>query len=152
MIDHWPMAFDIDRLLRLWTDPLPDGAAAEDAFRTLYTDPVRVNGGSLTAADLVARARALQLVFDRPERTVLDVLDRGDKVAVAFQLRGRQVGPLNTAAGELAPTGRDLAIRVIDILTITGGLISEIQMVADELGALVAVDAVRLVQADSSAA
>jgi hypothetical protein len=41
---------------------------------------------------------------------------------------------------------------VIDILTITDGLISEIQMVADELGALVAVDAVRLVQADPSAA
>jgi hypothetical protein len=111
MIDHWPMAFDIDRLSRLWTDPLPAGVAAEDEFRTLYADPVRVNGGSLTAADLVARARALQLVFDRPERTVLDVLDDGDKVAVAFQLRGRQIGPLNTAAGVLAPTGSDLAIR-----------------------------------------
>ncbi len=95
---------------------------------------------------MVARARALQLVFDRPERKVLDVLDGGGKVAVAFQLRGKQVGPLNTAAGVLAPTGKDLAIRVIDILTITDGLISEIQMVADELGALVAVGAVELVE------
>ena len=139
------MAFDVDQLLRLWTDPLPDGDAAEEAFRTLYTDPVRVNGALLTAADMVARARALQLVFDSPERKVLEVLDGGGKVAVAFQLRGRQIGPLNTAAGVLAPTGRELAIRVIDILTINDGLISEIHMVADELGALVAIDAVALV-------
>lgn len=148
--DHVPMAFDVDQLLRLWTDPLPDGGAAEDAFRALYTDPVRVNGTLLTAADMVTRARALQLVFDRPERQILDVLDGGGKVAVAFQLRGRQIGPLNTAAGVLAPTGKDLAIRVIDILTITDGLISEIYMVADELGALTAVDAVRLVVGDGN--
>jgi hypothetical protein len=33
------MPFDVDRLLRLWTDPLPedDGAAAA-AFRELYSD------------------------------------------------------------------------------------------------------------------
>jgi hypothetical protein len=125
------------------------GHAAEDAFRALYTDPVRVNGALLTAADMVARARALQLVFDGPERKVVDVLDGGDKIAVA-QLRGRQIGPLKTAAGVLAPTGKDLALRVIDILTFTDGLISEIQMVADELGALVAVGAVELVEADNT--
>ncbi len=146
------MPFDVDQLLRLWTDPLPEGDAAEDAFRTLYTDPVRVNGGLLTAADMVARARALQLVFDNPERKVLDVLDAGGKVAVAFQLRGRQIGPMNTAAGVLAPTGKDLTIRVIDILTVIDGLISEIHMVADELGALAAIDAAALVQPDAGLA
>ena len=146
------MPFDVDQLLRLWTDPLPEGDAAEDAFRTLNTDPVRVNGGLLTAADMVARARALQLVFDSPERKVLDVLDAGGKVAVAFQLRGRQIGPMNTAAGVLAPTGKDLTIRVIDILTVIDGLISEIHMVADELGALAAIDAAALVQPDAGLA
>jgi hypothetical protein len=138
------MGFDVDRLLRLWTDPLPDGPAAEDRFRSLYTDPVTVNGGSLTAADMVTRARALQQVFDAPQREILDVADGGNKVAVAFQLTGTQIGPLGTSAGVLAPTGKLLTIRVIDILTITDGLISEIVMVADELGALAAVDAARL--------
>ena len=70
---------------------------------------------------------------------------RGGKVAVAFQLRGRQIEPSNTAAGVLAPTGKDLSIRVIDILTMSDGLISEIHMVADELGALAAIDAAALV-------
>ena len=138
------MRFDVERLLRLWTDPLPAGPAAEDAFRELYTDPVTVNGGSLTAADMVTRARALQLVFEAPEREVLDLAEAGDKVAVAFKLTGKQIGPLGTSAGVLAPTGKVLSLRVIDILTITDGLISEIVMVADELGALVAIDAARL--------
>jgi ketosteroid isomerase-like protein len=139
------MAFDVDRLLRLWTDPLPDDdAAAAGAFRALYTDPVRVNGAELTASDLVARARALQDVFEAPEREVLDVVEGDGKVAVAFRMGGRQVGTLGTTAGPLAPTGQHLQLRVTDVLTLTDGRISAITMVADELGALAAVGAVRL--------
>jgi len=139
------MAFDVERLLQLWTDPLPDDdAAAVEAFREVYTDPVRVNGTELTAADLVARARALQRTFEEPEREVLDVVEGDGKVAVAFRMGGRQVGPLTTAAGPLAPTGQHLQLRVIDVLTLTDGRISAITMVADELGALAAVGAVRL--------
>jgi ketosteroid isomerase-like protein len=139
------MAFDVAGLLRLWTDPLPDDdAAAADAFRAVYTDPVRVNGTDLTAADLVARARALQGVFADPEHEVLDVVEGEGKVALAFRMGGRQVGPLATAAGPLAPTGQRLQLRVIDVLTLSGGRISAITMVADELGALASVGAVRL--------
>ena len=139
------MAFDIEALLDLWTRLPADPVAAADAFRTLYTDPVVVNGATLHADDLVARARSLQQTFSGMDREVLDVCDAGDKVAVAFRLSGRQVGPLGTSAGALPPTDRDLALRVIDILTLTDGRISEITMVADELGALVAVGAARLV-------
>jgi predicted ester cyclase len=138
------MAFDVDRLLRLWTGPLPDDATAEAAFRELYADPVSVNGAPVSAAGLVARARALQGVFEGVERQVLDVVDGGGKVAVAFRLSGRQVGTLATSAGPLPPTGRVVELRVVDVLTLTDGRISDIWMVADELGALVALDAVRL--------
>jgi hypothetical protein len=79
-----------------------------------------------------------------PSTSMLDVVDGGGKVALAFRLRGRQVGVLATSAGPLPPTGQVVDLRVIDVLTITEGRISEIWMVADELGALVAVDAVRL--------
>ena len=138
------MAFDIEALLDLWTGLPTDAAEAADAFRALYTDPVVVNGATVAAGDLVARAQALQRTFQPLRREVLDVCDAGDKVAVAFRLGGRQIGPLSTAAGVLPPTGRDITLRVIDILTLTDGRISEITMVADELGALAAVDAVRL--------
>lgn len=139
------MAFDVERLLRLWTDPLPDDdAAAQAAFRELYTDPVTVNGARLSAGDLVARARAVQGVFEAPEWEVIDVVEGNGRVAIAFRMGGRQVGTWNTAAGPLPPTGQQLQLRVIDVLTLTGGRISAIWMVADELGALAAVGAVRL--------
>jgi ketosteroid isomerase-like protein len=138
------MAFDVERLLRLWTDLPADDVAAEAAFREVYTDPVQVNGTPLRPQDLVTRARAIGAVFEGLRREVLDVVDDGAKVAVAFRLSGRHVGSLGTSAGPVPATGRELQLRVIDLLTLTDGRISSIQMVADELGALVALDAVRL--------
>ena len=137
--------FDVDRLLRLWTDPLPDDdAAAAAAFRELYTDPVTVNGTPLTAADLVTRARAMQAALERPEREVLGVVDAGTSVALVFRLAGRQVGPLQTPAGPVPPTGRRVDVQIIDVLTLTDGRVSDIRMVADWLGALAAVGAVQV--------
>jgi hypothetical protein len=146
------MAFDVERLLRLWTDPLPeDDESAGAAFRELYTDPVTVNGVPLTAADLVARARTMQEALDRPEREVLAVADAGDSVAVAFRLAGQQVGPLDVPTGRLLPTGQRIDVRIIDVLTLTGGRISAVWMVADWLTSLAAVGAVRLTGADGQA-
>jgi predicted ester cyclase len=136
------MAFDVAGLLRLWTSPLP--GEAEEAFRGYYTDPVRVNGGLLTAADLVERASAMQAAIEDAEHEVLDLVETDGKVAVAFRITGRHAGPLRTALGEVPPTGRPLTLRVIDILTLTDGLISEVWMTADELGALAAAGAVTL--------
>jgi ketosteroid isomerase-like protein len=146
------MAFDVERLMQLWTEPPADDAPAEVAFRQLYADPVFVNGAPVRARDLVARARAIGAVFDDLQREVLDVVDDGGKVAVAFRLRGRHVGTLSTAAGPVPATGRPLEIRVIDVLTLTDGRISSIWMVADELGALLALDAVRLSSPDGATA
>jgi SnoaL-like polyketide cyclase len=139
------VAFDVGKLLRLWTEPLPPGAAAEDAFREVYADPVTVNGAPLTAADMVARARTLQAALTDVERTVLDVVDDGSRVAVAFRLRGRHVGTLATAAGPLAPTGAVIDLRVVDVLVLAAGRVATIWMAADELGALTAAGVVRLV-------
>jgi hypothetical protein len=141
---HVAMAFEVERLLNLWTNPLPEGSAAEDAFRELYTDPVTVNGTSLSAAEMVTRARALQGTFEQPHREILGMTEGNGSVAVAFRLSGRQVGPLSTSVGVLPPTGQVIALRVIDILTIDDGLVSEIVMVADELGGLAAIGAAAL--------
>ena len=146
------MAFDVEGLLQLWTDPLPeDDAAAAEAFRRLYSDPVTVNGIPVTAADLVARARVMQSALEEPQREVLAVTDAGESVALAFRLAGRQVGPLDTPAGRVAPTGRRIDVRIIDILTLSDGVITAIWMVADWLTALAGADAVRL-SADGSQA
>ena len=139
------MSYDITALLDLWTRPHQDRVEAEQAFRQLYTDPVVVNGSTLTASQLVQRAVALQGALDQVHREVLDLCDAGTKVAVAFRLEGRHIGPLSTSAGVLAPTGQRLSLRVVDILTLTDGRISSITMVADELGALAPINAATLV-------
>jgi len=138
------MSFDIDGLLDLWSGPIVAGPDAEAAFRRLYTDPVVVNGAELAVSALVERAILLQDTFESVQREVLDVVESEDKVAVAFRLSGRHVGPMSTSAGLAPPTGETLSVRVIDILTLTGGRISSLWMTADELGALNAVGAVRL--------
>lgn len=137
------MSFDVDAMMRLWSEQLPESdEEAAAAFRELYTDPVVVNGAELSVADLVARARAVHRTFDRRGNEILDVVQDDDKVAVAFRMSGQQVGPFATTLGPLPPSGRRLELRVIDILTLTNGRVSKIWMVADELGALVAADAV----------
>jgi ketosteroid isomerase-like protein len=146
------MAFDVERLLRLWTDLPPDDAAAEAAFGEVYADPVVINGVPMGVAALVARARSLGAAFEGLERELLQVVHDGTTTAVAFRLRGRHVGPLSTAAGSVPATGRPLDLRVIDVLTVSDGRISSIWMVADELGALVAADAVRLTTPQPAAA
>jgi len=75
---------------------------------------------------------------------VLSVVEQGDRVAVAFRMGGPQVGTWTTSAGPVPATGREFWLRVIDVLTLAGGRITDIVMVADELGVLVALDAVRL--------
>jgi hypothetical protein len=74
---HGAVAFDVERLLRLWTDLPADDAAAEAAFRAVYADPVSVNGAPVRPVDLVARARAIGAVFEGLQREVLDVVDDG---------------------------------------------------------------------------
>ena len=138
------MAFDIDALLDLWATPFPDSdEEAAERIRTMYTDPVTINGVPMTARQLAARARMVQGTFDARDNEVLDVVEAGDKVAVAFRMGGQHVGPFPTALGILPGTGERLDVRVIDILTLTEGRISNIWMCADELGALVSADAVR---------
>src|SRR4051794_33152002 len=139
------MPFDLERLLRLWTDPLPDDEeAAVAGFREVYSDPVTVNGTPLTAVDLVTRARVMQAALERPEREVLAVADAGGSVAVAFRLAGRQVGPLDTPVGRLPASGQRIELRVIDVLTVADGRVTGIWMVADWLPAVAASGAVHL--------
>jgi hypothetical protein len=134
----------IDRLLQLWTEPLPDGGAAESAFREMYTDPVSVNGAMLPVAELVARARSVQGAFEGLRAEVVDRVETPGKVVVAFLMRGRHVGPLSTPLGTVAPTGRAVEIRTIDVLTVADGLVSGVWVVADELGLLTQLDAATL--------
>jgi hypothetical protein len=103
-----------------------------------------VNGTEMSLDALAARARSLQQAFDRLGMDILDTVETPDRVVVAFEMRGRHVGPYASPLGTVAPTGRDIAVRTIDVLTIAGGLVTAIWVVADDLGLLRQLDAARL--------
>ena len=134
----------LERLLPLWTEPVDGRGDPEAAFGEVYADPVAVNGTEMSLAALVARARSLQQAFDQLGMDILDTVETPDRVVVAFEMRGRHVGPYASPLGTVAPTGRDIAVRTIDVLTIAGGLVTAIWVVADDLGLLRQLDAARL--------
>ena len=125
----------VDRLLWAWTN-VDDQVRLEDRFAELYTDPVRVNGSTLTLVDLVARARSLHTAFSGLRADVLQVVEDANSLALAFIMRGRHTGPYETPFGTVQPTGSEVQIRTIDILTINDGKISSIWVNADDLGTL----------------
>ena len=134
----------LERLLPLWTEPVDGRGDPEAAFGEVYADPVVVNSTEMSLTALVARARSLQQAFDQLGMDILDTVETPDRVVVAFEMRGRHVGPYASPLGTVAPTGRDIAARTIDVLTIAGGLVTAIWVVADDLGLLRQLDAARL--------
>jgi predicted ester cyclase len=134
----------LERLLPLWTEPVDGRDDPEAAFGEVYADPVEVNGIEMNLTELAARARSLQQAFDQLGMEILDRVETPERVVVAFVMRGRHVGPYVSALGTVAPTGRDIAVRTIDVLTVSGGIITAIWVVADDLGLLRQLDAARL--------
>jgi predicted ester cyclase len=125
----------LERLFAAWTD-VDDLSQVEAQFAALYTNPVRVNGTDMSLADLAARARSLHRAFSGLRAELLQVVDDGDSVAVAFLMHGWHTGPYETPFGIIQPTGSKVQIRTIDVLTISDDKISAIWMTADDLGML----------------
>jgi predicted ester cyclase len=125
----------VERLLRLWTQPA-DEAGLADRFAELYTDPVIVNGTALSLEQMSERARTLQAALAGLSAEVLQVIESDDAVAVAFVMRGRHTGPYPGPTGPIEATGAEVAVRTIDVLTLTDGKISRIWVNADDLGLL----------------
>jgi len=134
----------LERLLRLWQRPVVAGPEAEAAFREVYADPVTVNGAPMSVADLVQRARMLQGAFTDLRIEVVHDYELPNRIVVAFFMHGRHTGPFVTALGTVPATGREVTQRITDILTLTDGRISEIWVIADDLGVLQQLGAVRL--------
>jgi predicted ester cyclase len=138
----------VEHLTRLWTEPVPASAEAARAFGELYTDPVSINGTPTSLLDLVERARAVQRAFADLSMEIVDEFEAPDRLVIVFLQRGRHVGPLSLPLGEISPTGRQVEVRTIDVLSMTDHRISAVQVVPDNLGLAMQLDAVALRRAD----
>ena len=136
----------VDRLLRLWTEPVAETGNAIAAFGAVYADPVSINGVDVPLVGLVDRARALQRAFADLSVEIIDEVEAPNRLVVVFWQRGRHVGPLELPLGEIAPTGRHVEVRTIDVLSISADRISAVQVVPDNLGLAMQLGAVALAQ------
>jgi hypothetical protein len=123
----------VNRALALWDGGAATQDDALDRFRTVYADPLRVNGTVIPVEQMVANARALAEAFaDR--RTVLhDVVEGDGFVAFAFDIHARHVGRWTGISGLVEPSGRTVVVRGMDIIRLDAdGRASEIWAVNDQ--------------------
>lgn len=104
-----------------------------------------VNGAVTSVADLVRRARALQVALADRQTRIVHHVETGDVVVIGFYLTGRHVGPFPSPLGQVPPTGAGIVARATDILTIVDGRVADIWVISDDLGVLSQMDAVQLV-------
>jgi SnoaL-like polyketide cyclase len=134
----------VARALHLWSEPLPEGAAALALFRTVYTDPLDVNGESTALQVLVDRARMMQCALAGLRHEINERIDAPGRQAFAFRITGRHVGPLETPLGEIAATGRELHVDGMDIFLVDdeADRVIGVWAIADFLGLLMQAGAV----------
>jgi len=130
-VDFVPM--DLDAVLALWDRPIDQRADPAADFRQFYADPVPVNGIPTNAEDLVARVRSLQAAFADRRTELVHRIETADRLVIGFYMYVRHVGPYNTPLGRVAPTGKQLRIRVNDILTVHDGKITNIWVMSDDV-------------------
>ena len=138
------MATIVEHALRLWTQPVPQADDGVAKFRTVYADPLTVNGIDTPLVDLVERARMLQRAINPVHHEVLEEFEAPSRAAFAFRLYGTHVGPLATPLGDLAPTGQILEMRGMDIFEIDKDVVVAVWAVADWLTSLSAVGGITL--------
>jgi hypothetical protein len=128
------------QLMDLWVVPTDEQPDPVEAFGAVYADPVSINGTPTSLGDLVQRARSLHQAFADHVIELVDEVQQGDKLAIAFRHTARHVGTWTTPLGEIAATGRTVTGLGMDILTFgADGRISQIWVLADELQRLLQV-------------
>ena len=135
----------VDRALALWSTPLPpEGEAALAAFRSVYTDPLAVNGSSTPLRVLVDRARMMQGALEDLRHDIYERCETPGRRAFAFRILGRHVGPFATPLGEVPATGRPVELTGMDILLVDEeeGRITGVWATADYLRLLMQMDAI----------
>jgi SnoaL-like polyketide cyclase len=88
----------------------------------------------------------LQRAFSDLQIEPIEQIEIADRFVLVFFQRGRQAGPFETPLGSIPSSRRTFEIRVIDVLTISDGRISAIEVVPDNLSLMMQLGAVRLAE------
>jgi predicted ester cyclase len=105
----------VEQALALWDEGVAERDDAVDRFRSVYTDPVVVNGVPTSLEDLTARAAGMAGAFADRRTTVHEVVEGEGFLAFAFEIRARHVGQWVGLAATVPPSGREVILRGMDI-------------------------------------
>ena len=135
----------LERMVALWTEPLPaDDEAAVALARELYADPVTINGVLFELRALVGRGRAQQRALAEQRLEIIDRIELPGKLVIVFRELARHVGPLPTVLGELPATGKMIERQSMEVATLQDGRIVDVRFLSDDLGMLSRLDAIKL--------
>ena len=126
----------VDRLFQLWTHPSDDRRVLEREIRSIYTDPVVLNGHRTPLSVLIDRAETMAGAFSEQSTELLEVVHAEDHLAFAFVRRGRHTGVFESSLGPIEPSGREFEFRGVDIFTVVEGKIAGGSAIFDEIGLL----------------
>lgn len=115
-----------------------DPAAVDEFLAPDFVDHAPFPGFPPTRDGVRQLFAALRAAFPDLQAEVHDQVAEGDRVVTRKTLRGTHRG----AFLGVPPTGRTVALAVIDILRVSGGRIAEHWGVADQLGLLVQLGAI----------
>jgi steroid delta-isomerase-like uncharacterized protein len=123
----------VERLVRRWTEAVAGGTL--DAFDDLVAPDVLDRSGpsaSRGVAQFKTRAASVRAAFAEIELRVDDLVVDGDAVAWRWSLTGTHVGPF---AG-VAPTGRRITLRGVNIQRLGDERVIEHWTMVDVFGAV----------------
>jgi hypothetical protein len=125
----------IDRALRLWSDPVPVGDNGLAAFRTVYTDPLRVNGVPTALVELVERARMLQRALDPLSHEVFEQFDAPGRCALCSGCMAATSDRSSPRSATLPPPA-EWSKCGMDIFELDDGRVAGVWAIADWLALL----------------
>jgi predicted ester cyclase len=89
-----------------------------------------------SAAEWVEFSRGFATAMPDGTHTVTGVVQDGDRLAIEGTWTGTHTGPLSTAGGEVAPTGRTVTMPFCAVGTQRDGRLAEVTVYLDQLGML----------------
>jgi steroid delta-isomerase-like uncharacterized protein len=123
---------DIERLVQRWTEAIAEGRL--DTFDELLAKEVVDRSGPTSSQGVESvkiRAAAVRAAFSEIEFRVEDLLVDGDAIAWRWALTGTHVGNF---AG-VAPTGRRVTLRGVNVQRLGGDRVVEHWTMVDVFGA-----------------
>ncbi len=118
-------------MVRRWIEEAWDGQNP-DAIGELFAPDYAVNGEAIGPEGVKRSVGWLKATFGNPSLTVEDLVAEGDKVVMRWALRGEHAGEFMG----VAPTGRTVELRGINVYRLAGDKIVENHEVVDIYGLL----------------